>query len=294
MTDLVAWAKQARKGKRGRLLGALQAAKARLSTSDRVSTYTQQQAIFLELAEQAAAAGAIDVAWQMVFAAERAAIEGYSDAERAAHRDMLLSEATDKLDSWRRDAVLRLLAGPPTLGALQAATRIRDERHENVYRQQSLVKSQLNVGSRTRRSKIRIARDLRLPRRHRRSERQCTSLDAHWRTKNPTNGPRLVRVSCATPRRGNGCVGALPCASRGYRRDWRWLGFFDLARGVRGRIQRASPSNGDGQGVERATTNPCGNARPNLTTAASTCSRVASDSAASGFVVAMSSRPEGA
>jgi hypothetical protein len=147
MTNANDWAKQARDGKRGRLLGALQAAKARLSTTNRVSTYTQQQAIFLALAEEAAEAEAIDVAWQMLFAAERAAIEGYTDAECAAHRDMLLSEATDKLDSWRREAVLRLLAGPPTLGALQAATRIRDERHENVYRQQSMVKSQLKFFS---------------------------------------------------------------------------------------------------------------------------------------------------
>ena len=114
----------------------------------------------IAVAERAAAAGDAEVGWRSLLQARRLLVHSF-DGETEEGREELLARATavrteaeEKLDGWRLDAVRELLperretgteTAVPTPGAIYSAAEILDARHGNVHRRVALVRKQVLV-----------------------------------------------------------------------------------------------------------------------------------------------------
>lgn len=99
---------------------------------------------FVEQAEEQAGQNRLNGAWESLLAARRALMAGYDESEVRAGADLLRSEAHEKLDGWRANAVERLLHDLESLRLeerrerLQKARLTLDQHLCNVYTRMDL------------------------------------------------------------------------------------------------------------------------------------------------------------
>jgi len=95
--------------------------------------------------------GDIDAGWKLLHEARRRSFDHLDEATVSVEAIALEQEATEKLSGWRRDAVIALakVAQEKDNGvshkrsALVVATRIRDERGDNIYFSNRLLRKQM-------------------------------------------------------------------------------------------------------------------------------------------------------